>query len=272
MYVNFGLLQEEGIDVVDENLEKALALDDKFAMALAVRGWREMLFGDGIEEGCHFWLRALEADPDEPFANLGLIATYVYAGKTALAAPYLRRLQSVDPLTFATLWSDGAVHYVSGDFGSAAAAWKRAHEMEPDNPLGHFYYSMANAAAGRNDEALLILDDIQSADPDNAAFKMCRMFAHGLRADRDGLLSEVTPDLQKTAMRDLEWSLYFADAFAMVGEKNEALMWIENAVARGFYNYPMLAELDPFLKNIRGEKRFKDLMVKVKKEWEEFEV
>jgi len=31
-------------------------------------------------------------------------------------------------------------------------------------------------------------------------------------------------------------------------------------------------EIDPFLKNIRGEDRFKKLMERVKKEWEELEV
>jgi hypothetical protein len=31
-------------------------------------------------------------------------------------------------------------------------------------------------------------------------------------------------------------------------------------------------ELDPFLKNVRGEERFRKLMARVKKEWDEFQV
>jgi hypothetical protein len=34
----------------------------------------------------------------------------------------------------------------------------------------------------------------------------------------------------------------------------------------------LLAAKDPFLANLRGEERFKKLMERVKKEWEEFEV
>ena len=44
-----------------------------------------------------------------------------------------------------------------------------------------------------------------------------------------------------------------------------------HAVNRGFINYPFF-QCDPFLDNIRGEERFKKLMVKAKYEWEHFEV
>jgi non-specific serine/threonine protein kinase len=53
-------------------------------------------------------------------------------------------------------------------------------------------------------------------------------------------------------------------------EKRESLKWLENAVDRGFFNYPLLNEQDILLKKIRNEKGFKTLMIKVKKEWESF--
>ena len=40
----------------------------------------------------------------------------------------------------------------------------------------------------------------------------------------------------------------------------------------GFINYPMLAEHDPLLESIRGEERFERRLVRVKREWENFEV
>jgi hypothetical protein len=53
-------------------------------------------------------------------------------------------------------------------------------------------------------------------------------------------------------------------------EKRESLKWLENAVDRGLYNYPLLNEQDTLLKKIRDDKDFKTLMKKVKKEWENF--
>jgi len=66
--------------------------------------------------------------------------------------------------------------------------------------------------------------------------------------------------------------LWLAQSFAMVNENEKALHWLEYAVNRGFINYPFFAEYDHTLENIRSEPRFKKLMKRVKKEWENFEV
>ena len=47
--------------------------------------------------------------------------------------------------------------------------------------------------------------------------------------------------------------------------------WLENAINRGFINFPFLNQYDSFLDNIRGEERFKRLMERVKYDWERFE-
>ena len=74
------------------------------------------------------------------------------------------------------------------------------------------------------------------------------------------------------AEKDFSYSLSIAECYSLINKKNEALNWLENTVDRGFINYPFLNEYDPFLENIRGEKRFKKLMERVKNEWENFEV
>jgi len=73
-------------------------------------------------------------------------------------------------------------------------------------------------------------------------------------------------------MQDASYGHHIAGFLALLDEKKESLNWLEHAVDRGFINYPLLAEKDPFLANIRGEERFKKLMERVKHEWEHFEV
>ena len=51
-----------------------------------------------------------------------------------------------------------------------------------------------------------------------------------------------------------------AHGYALIGEKEKALDWLENAINRGFIAYPFLTKHDPFLENIRGEERFQYLM------------
>lgn len=57
----------------------------------------------------------------------------------------------------------------------------------------------------------------------------------------------------------------------MKGDKEEALDWIENSIARGNFNYPFMNEYDPFLVNLHNEERFKNLMQRIKREWENYE-
>ena len=48
--------------------------------------------------------------------------------------------------------------------------------------------------------------------------------------------------------------------------------WLENSVNRGSVKYPMFAEYDSFLQVTRGDERFRTLMERVTREWEEFKV
>lgn len=82
----------------------------------------------------------------------------------------------------------------------------------------------------------------------------------------------MTSGIRSKMRKDKEWSWLMADGYALIDEKEEALDWLEYIVSSGFINYPLLSKHDPFLENIRGEKRFKQLMERVKQEWESFEV
>jgi eukaryotic-like serine/threonine-protein kinase len=89
--------------------------------------------------------------------------------------------------------------------------------------------------------------------------------------DMEGGLRLMTPEFQKTCRRDCEWSYWIASRLALLGAKPQALDWLENAVNRGFINYPYL-QCDPFFDDMRGDVRHKKLLDRAKHEWEHFEV
>jgi non-specific serine/threonine protein kinase len=98
------------------------------------------------------------------------------------------------------------------------------------------------------------------------------MLKYAILRDKDRVYQEMPLDFRKTCQRDVTFSHHLAGIFALLGDKGEALEWVENAVNRGFINYPLLSEKDLFLANIRSEPRFQRLMERVKYEWEHFEV
>jgi len=61
-----------------------------------------------------------------------------------------------------------------------------------------------------------------------------------------------------------------AECYAVAGAQDEALNWLENAVTRGFVNYPYLSTSRTF-RSLHGNPRFEQLSARVKSTWEEMQ-
>ena len=68
------------------------------------------------------------------------------------------------------------------------------------------------------------------------------------------------------------YPIWMAEGYSLIGEKGDAIDWIEHGIDYGFIHYLWLSENDPFLEKIRGEERFIKLMKKVKHLQDEFEI
>jgi TolB-like protein/Tfp pilus assembly protein PilF len=268
-YVNIGVKQEEYIARAEENANKALAIDPDFSKAHAVLG--RIYFAGNTREAIRHFKKALEVNQNESSAlsSLGLI--YQNAGKPSAVLPLLERLKKADPLNPYIHLLQGLSYLYEGQYSPALDPFRRWYQSDPENPIKEFFYALSLAYNKAFDDAFSIIEKCAKADPNNAVSKFGLLLKYGLLKDKEKAFQEMTPDFRKTCQRDYVWSYYVAGAFALLDEKTEALDWLENAVNRGFINYPLLAEKDIFLANIRGEPRFKKLMERVKYEWEHFE-
>ena len=270
-YVNLGLMQDEGLAKAEELVGKALALAPEFPKAHAVSGWIGHLGGKFQDAVFHF-KQALAGSPDDPFALQGLVGVYVVLGKTSVALPLSERLMRIDPLDFITNFLNALQPFYGGDFELALVRLQKVHERYPDNPYARFGYALLLAYNSRREEAFALFDLNAKDHPDLALAILGIMFKHAILGEKESVFKLMTNDLRKTCLRDSTYGHHLAGIFALLGERSEALDWLGRAVTAGFINYPLLADKDPFLANIRGEPRFKKLMKRVKYEWEHFEV
>ena len=111
---------------------------------------------------------------------------------------------------------------------------------------------------------------ISRRDPRDLFADYAILLKSALAGDSVGTAEAFSEDTKNWAWNDPESQWAVAAAFALGGAKEEALRWLERAIERGWINYPLLAHQDPLLESIRGEKRFKELMVGVKRDWEAF--
>jgi TolB-like protein len=269
-YWLFGMRTDEIKAKAEECIKKALALDPRSPKAYAIRGWMVYDFYLKPQESLPHFKQALALSPDEFEALHGLGRAYIYAGKIQEAVPLSERMMQIDPLNPVCWMFQGAMHFWDGRFDLALERLQKAYQMSPENQANMLYYINTLARLDLVQEAFSIISKSAAASPSNLFTKFMLLLKYGLLNDREKLFQEMTVDFLES-IRKHSGSYYVAVPLALIGAKTEAIEWLENEVG-WFFNYPFFAEKDPFLKNIRGEERFKKLMGRVKYEWEHFEV
>jgi serine/threonine protein kinase/Tfp pilus assembly protein PilF len=273
-YVNVGLVPLERYDEYMEKAEECVAaifsMNPESAKGHSLRG---SIRNNRADPKGAIWdfKRALALDPNDPEALLWLGYVYAVSGRVPMAKALMERLQQVDPLTSINLSMFGIVEMMDGAFVEALRWTRRSVDVDPTNPSHRMMHAWALAANGRRDDAATLLDAVTHDAEQMTWARLAPAMAAALRGDRAGVLRCMTPELRTAAASDDIFSWWSADCFALAGETEAALDYVESAVRLGFINYPFLAEHEPFLSSIRGDPRFGRLMENVRSAWAAFE-
>jgi tetratricopeptide (TPR) repeat protein len=266
---NIGVGQEEEIDLAEKHAKMALELDSICADAHLTLGLVYNAFRGNQRLACEHIRLSLAARPDDAHTLYWLIIVYYSVGKMDEALPLMRKALELDPLDPLVRWLTPAVDLGYGRFDEAADfAW----DQLPPLPVFDFFHAVSLVYARRSDEARAFIVKRVGADLDDSFAQLNRLIKAAIDRDHEQVLSLLNHDeTRRTLRRDPVWSYYAASLSALGGLSETALEWLENAVDRGFINFPLLTEQDPFLKALRGQPRYDSLMERVRREWESFE-
>ncbi len=272
-YSNIGIRQEDYLEKAREYARKALALQPDLASAFSVLGSLALYeeYPRNLQDGFRYLQKALAVNPKEYRALQGIISYFNYVGRPSRSIVFFERLERQDPLNPRLCDLRGSTYLNDCRFEQALEQSHLFYLADPTSPLAQTSYSITLALNGKREEALAAIDRLGKDSKSNALIRFSFLLKHALLKDKESALRLITPDFRKTCWRDLEWSYWVGTTLALLGAREEALDWLENAVNRGFINYPFM-QCDPFLDNIRVEERFKKLMEHAKYEWEHFEV
>jgi eukaryotic-like serine/threonine-protein kinase len=270
--VNVGLGQQEHLDEARKYVEKAFSLDQESAQAHLVLGIVLILEGKAKEAVKHLKL-SLAKDPGDADTAAWLAWAYLLNGKLAAGSSVVEKYRQRDPISPNWQLCEGLVNFMAGRFEHAAEGLGRSYRILSEIPMQQFWYALSLAYAGRFQECASVLATSASAAPtEDAWVNLGKFLSFALQRDLKNISDLFTPAILSTMKRDCQYSYHMASFYAYLEERELALDWLENAVSRGMFNFPMFAEYDPFLEKIRGEERFQKLMERVKYEWENFEV
>ena len=262
---------KDHLDKAEQLAWRSLKLDPRSSFSHHLLGRVERYRGTAGAAVRHF-SQALRIDPNDTESLLwhGWMSS-LFLGKPALAREAAERLVELDPLTPFRHVPLAWIEWMESRYDSALRHLDESLEECPEFRWPLFFKTQLLARIGKTDEALHAIALAAEQDPDDTVTALCSLFRSALTVEAAVFTEQLTDSLRDLLWDDPECPFWLAGWCTLLGQKDEALNWLERAIERGWINYPLLAQDDPFLEGIRAEPRFVQLVNSIKPNWEEFE-
>jgi adenylate cyclase len=238
-------------------LKTAVRLDPSDGAAHAWLGWIHMGYDWDWSAANSEMQEALRLAPRDPEVQLCASRLAMALGRWDEAINRLTAASARDPL-FAALFNSLSEIYLRMDrLADAEAAERRVLEINPTYVSAPYNLASVLLAEGRPAEALTLVKTRQQDTDDRLAALAMIYHALGRKVDSDAQLAALIRRYQD------DEAFQIADVLAFRGEADEAFSWMERAYRQrdaGLY----LIKVDPFLKNIEADPRYKAFILKMK--------
>jgi serine/threonine protein kinase/Flp pilus assembly protein TadD len=239
---------------------RAFELNPRSAQGLSIMGQVAYRRGQA-GEAVRLLTQACAADPNNPDAMHQLAGAYLLGGRIGPMREVLARLVEMDPLTASNHCLRGLSYLLGGDAEGALPSHYRAVELDSRSTICRACAAVALVAAGREAEAARQFDWLERQPAEDWLAAVAIRFRRGLTGIRAAVLSPPSAAERAMAESDEYWSYLMAAAYAMVGETEQAMTWLEHAVrVRGWVDYVYFTRHDRFLERLRPSPQFQALM------------
>jgi TolB-like protein/lipoprotein NlpI len=204
--------------------ERAIALNPNYATAHQWFGSNVLSTLGRFDQAIAEQRRALELDPVSPIISADLGATYNQARRYNEAIAQLRDTLEMDPGFYFARWQLGLALELKGAVSEAIAEYRKAFELS-DDPMVLAALAHAEASIRKQSEARQILAQLT----EQAKTRYVQAYA-------------------------------FAVIHLALGEKDQAVDWLEKAAHDHDGFYSLLMNVDPYLDPLRGDPRFEALV------------
>ena len=202
--------------------------------------------------------RALAIGPDDP-KNLmaaGIVAAKL--GRADESVEYVTRAVAKDPLSNIAVDLLGQFLMGAGKLKESQAALRRAQALNPTYSDAHYYLGKVLLLDGKTSEALA--EFAREVDPEERLPGLALAYhAVGRSEDADAALRS----MESIVLSGSPGAMLIADTYAYRGETDRAFVWLTRSCERREPDCASM-KLDPLLKNLRADPRFKALLRKLK--------
>jgi adenylate cyclase len=257
LLAQFGMVS--GRDVYPEvkaNAERGYALDPESGDTCTVLGALRAWFEHRWDEADRMVDYALKLQPSHAPAHMFRAMALLCQGDINAAESGLRRSTELDPLSASDCARMAYLHYVKGDYSSAAEHLRQSFELDRDYPEARLYEGLLHFQQQRYDAVIQCLSP--SASPLDIG-----LLAAGHA--RQGSLSRAEECIER--LHQLAGGQYItplAEGFAAVGmgDFDLALQCLDEAINHKT-NFVNLLAIEPFFHPLHADRRFAKLLKKL---------
>ncbi len=234
---------------------KALQIDENLAEAHT--SLAAALFGNdlNLQESMREFERAIELDPNYAFAHYSFGFTVLLAlGEFDRGIAELRHAVDLDPFSVVINANLGYVYIVARRYPEAIAQLRKTVELDPDFGTTHRNLGEALELSGQLEQAIAEYQKgYKFLNDDHALAYLAH--AYGLKGEREKALQLLT-QLKELEQRGTVWAFGFALVYLGLGDKNEAVNWLERSYQNKEFAKLSLIKVEPMLDPLRGDPRF----------------
>lgn len=238
--------------------EKALALDDTLAEAHTALAYvKEQYDWDWLGAEQEF-KRAIELNPNYPTAHQYYSEYLTFLGRTEEAVREIQRAHELDPLSLIITTEMGYPYFAARRCDLAMEHFRKALELDPNFPFAIYNIAMCYSREAKHEEAIAEAHRAVRLSGGSSLMIAGLGIAHA-RAGQGREARQVLAELRAMSRQRYVSPYLFATIHSILGEKDEALAWLEKARANRD-QFLVLLKVDSSLDNLRAEPRFQELM------------
>jgi TolB-like protein/Tfp pilus assembly protein PilF len=259
-----GLAPEESYPKAKEAVLKALELDEELGEAHASLGYLKFFLDWDFAGAEREFKRAIKLSPGSVDVYI-LYSIYLsWMGRFDEAIAGFKRAVELDPASPVTYtYLGGFGYHIAGRFDEAIDQIKKGLDMDPNFLLGQLLLASAYALKGMYGEAIAQADKMISVWPTlEDAQILCFLgwvyAVSGRQEKARGFLNRML-DLREKRYVD---AYMIGEVYAGLGEKDQAFEWLNKAYEERS-GQMISIKIDPWIKNLRSDPRYKELLKKV---------
>jgi TolB-like protein/Tfp pilus assembly protein PilF len=242
--------------------KKALELDDTLAEAHTSLAYILQVYDLDFDGSIREFRRAIELNPNYATAHHWYgIELLISLGRFDEAIRELKRGLELDPLSLPINGALGRTYYFARRYDEAIEQLRKTSEMDPGFYYAHWNLGSALAAKGAIDAAIKEYEKARALSDDPFVLGL---LGHAYASSGNKMEAEKILGQLKELSKERYVSAYsVALVYLGLGNKEEALRWLEKSYQDRTGNDLVYFRVEPLLDPLRGEPRFEELVTKV---------